>query len=94
VNTVQYSHRMNQLAASLDAARLMYALMATGDPRKAELAGTIAELTTRLRMAERAVMASCLDLAECIPQDRGNYAVVRELVTTLRALVLVEEKQS
>lgn len=34
---------------------------------------------------------ACIDLAEAIPQDRGNYSVVRELLVELHHLAKVEE---
>jgi hypothetical protein len=33
----------------------------------------------------------CIDLAEAIPQDRGNYGVVRELLVELHHLAKAEE---
>ena len=33
----------------------------------------------------------CIDLAESIPQDRGNYGVVRELLVELHHLAKLEE---
>ena len=34
---------------------------------------------------------ACIDLAEAIPQDRGNFGVVRELLVELHHLAKAEE---
>jgi hypothetical protein len=36
-------------------------------------------------------LQACIDLAEAIPQDRTNFAVVRELLVELHHLAKVEE---
>ena len=36
-------------------------------------------------------LQACIDLAEAIPQDRTNYAVVRELLVELHHLAKAQE---
>jgi hypothetical protein len=42
-------------------------------------------------MMNHHTLQACIDLAEAIPQDRTNYAVVRELLHELHYLAKNEE---
>jgi hypothetical protein len=42
-------------------------------------------------MMNHHTLQACIDLAEAIPQDRTNYAVVRELLVELHYLAKTQE---
>jgi hypothetical protein len=52
----------------------------------------VTALTRQIRVAERQVMAHCLDLAHGLPEDMYNFTGRRELIHALAALLKVEEQ--